>query len=307
MDCGVVGVGAIGRGLVERLLEAGYRVTAFDVDPEALRVASERGARPVASPRALAEAADIVLLSLPDTPEILAALEGEEGLRAGLRPGSAVLVMSTVAPETPPELARRLARADVEVLDAPVSGGPARARAGTLTIMVGGSAPAFERCRPVLEALGSRVVRVGPLGHGEIAKLVNNLMGAVITLAISEGLTVAAKAGADLGLVREAISGSSGGSWILSEWIPETVLRADYSPRFALRLMCKDMRLVHDLATRLEVPIEACELARRTFEQARAAGYEDVDFSVVAALHARAAGASLDGRGAISDGNGGAL
>lgn len=295
--CGVVGVGTIGRGFVDSLLRAGYAVTTFDLDPDAQGWVAERGGTAASSARAVAESAEIVLLALPDTPDILAACAGEEGLEAGLRSNSVVVITSTVSPETPVELARRLAPLGVEVLDAPVSGGPVRASAGTLTIMVGGFDSAFEHCRPVLEVLGERVVHVGPVGHGEIAKLVNNLMGAVIMMGISEGLTLAAKAGVDLARVCEAVAGGSGGSRILSEWIPETVLRDDYSRRFALELMCKDMGLIHDLAERLEVPIESCDLARETFERAAAAGYGDSDFSIVAALYAREVGTSLVAKG----------
>jgi 3-hydroxyisobutyrate dehydrogenase-like beta-hydroxyacid dehydrogenase len=291
--CGVVGVGAIGAGLVESLLRAGFSVSAFDVDAPALQAVAAGGAEPALSPRALAEGADVCLLSLPDSPEILACLGGENGLEAGLRGGSVVIVMSTVAPETPVDLARRLAPLGVEVLDAPVSGGPARAREGRLAIMVGGADEPFERCRPVLEALGEHVVHVGPVGHGELAKLVNNLMGAVIVLGVREGLTLAAKAGADVHRICEAVGGGSGGSWILREWIPETVLRDDYSRRFSIELMCKDLRLIGELAEGLGVPIDACELAQETFARALADGYGDSDFSRVVALHAQAAGAPL--------------
>jgi 3-hydroxyisobutyrate dehydrogenase-like beta-hydroxyacid dehydrogenase len=173
--CGVIGVGAIGRGFVEALLRAGHAVAVFDVDARACEWARERGAVPADSPRALAERAELILLTLPDTGEIRAVLDGDEGLEAGLRPGTTVVVSSTVSPDTPVELERRLAPLGVAVADAPISGGPARAAAGTLAIMVGGEPETVERCRPVLERLG-RVVHVGPVGHGELAKLVNNLM-----------------------------------------------------------------------------------------------------------------------------------
>jgi 3-hydroxyisobutyrate dehydrogenase-like beta-hydroxyacid dehydrogenase len=201
--------------------------------------------------------------------------------------------MSTVAPATPVELGRRLEPRDVTVLDCAVSGGPDRAEAGELAIMVGGSDEGFERARPVLDALGGHVVHVGPLGHGEIAKLANNLMGAVIVLGIAEGLALAAKAGADVERVCEAVAGGSGSSWILREWIPRTVLAGDYERRFSLDLMCKDMRLIDDLARELGVPIPAGALARETFERAVAAGYGGDDFSRAVALHAEAAGAPL--------------
>ena len=252
--CGVVGAGAIGRGVVASLVRAGFPVTVYDLDADAAAQAASAGAACAGSLAELAQASEVVLLALPDTPEIVAALDG--GLEEGLRRGSTVIVTSTVSPDTPVELERR---------------------------------------RPVLEALASHLVHVGPTGHGELAKLVNNLMGAVIILGISEGLALAAKAGVDVRRVCEAVSGGSGSSWILREWIPDTAFRGDYERRFSLDLMSKDMGLIAGLAADLEVPVAALELAAATFRSAIDAGYGSHDFSVVAALQARAAGTELPG------------
>ena len=260
--CGVVGAGAIGRGLVASLGRAGFPVSVYDLDPAVAALATRAGAVAAASLSELARASEVVLLALPDTPEIVAALD--DGLEQGLRRGATVVVTSTVSPDTPVELERRLAPLGVDVLDAPVSGGPVKAAAGELAIMVGGPKDVFEQRRPVLEALASHLVYVGPTGHGEIAKLVNNLMGAVIVVGIAEGLSLAAKAGADVRTVCEAVAGGSGSSWILQEWIPETAFRGDYERRFSLELMGKDMGLIRALAGELEVPIPALELAAAT-------------------------------------------
>ncbi len=185
----------------------------------------------------------------------------------------------------------------VGVLDAPVSGGPAKAAAGELAIMVGGPPDVFERCRPVLEALASHLVHVGPTGHGEIAKLVNNLMGAVIAVGIAEGLTLAAKSGADVRAVCDAVAGGSGSSWILREWIPETVFEGDYHRRFSLDLMRKDMGLISELAGSLGVRTPMLDVAAATFERAIDDGYGALDFSVVAPCSpATRARSSLVGR-----------
>ena len=268
------------------LARAGFPVEVYDIDPEA---AAATGVPVADSLEALAGKADVVLLSLPDTPQIEDALAG--GLEQGLRPGSVLIVTSTVSPETPVELEARLT--GVHVLDAPVSGGPVKAAAGELAIMVGGPREVFERCRPVLEALSGHLVHVGPTGHGELAKLVNNLMGAVIVSGIAEGLSLAAKAGADVRTVCEAIAGGSGSSWILREWIPETVFRGDYARRFSLDLMLKDMGLIEALAGPLGVPTPALDVAAARFERAVAEGYGGSDFSLIVALSARDAGAEL--------------
>jgi 2-hydroxy-3-oxopropionate reductase len=291
--CGVVGVGALGAAIAERLAERGLPVCAYDIDPGRVAALERFGVEAARSTRELAERSDVVLLLLPDTPEIIEALEGPDGLEAGLSPGSAVLLASTVTPSTPQGLAGRLEPAGVELLDTPVSGGPVAAREGSLAIMVGGSDAGYERARPLLEAIG-KPVHVGPVGHGEIAKLANNLMGSVIVLGIAEGLALAAKAGADLDKVREAIAAGSGSSWLLEEWMPRTVLAGNDETHFAVRLMAKDMRLVGEYADQLGVPHDAGELARQTFDRVQEEGHGDRDFSVLVALRAAEAGAPLE-------------
>ena len=290
--CGVLGVGALGGAIAARLATEGLEVAAYDLDAERVAALADVGVGAASSPGDLADRSDIVLVVLPDTPEIEAALGGETGLEAGLRDGAALLLVSTVKPATAQDLAHRLAPRGVDVLDTPVSGGPVAARAGALAIMAGGSDAAYARCLPVLETLG-RPVHVGPIGHGEIAKLANNLMGSVTAIGIAEGLALAAKAGADLDKVREAIAGGSGASWILSDWLPRTVLAGRTHADFAVELMVKDMDLLEDYARELGVPLRAAELARETFTELRDAGHGGHDFSVIVAISAAEAGAPL--------------
>ena len=267
-------------------------VDAYDLDPERMAALAELGVGAADSAGDLASRSDVVLVVLPDTPEIEASLGGEGGLEAGLRDHAAVLLVSTVKPATAQRLAGRLAPRGVDVLDTPVSGGPVAARDGALAIMAGGSDEAYARCLAVLETLG-RPVHVGPIGHGEIAKLANNLMGSVIAIGIAEGLALAAKAGADLEKVRDAIAGGSGASWILTDWLPRTVLAGRVDADFAVELMVKDMDVLEDYARELGVPLRAAELARQTFTELRDSGHADHDFSVLVALSAAEVGAPL--------------
>ena len=290
--CGVLGVGALGGAIARRLATEGLEVVAYDLETERVAALSDAGVRAAASLGDLGDRSDIVLVVLPDTPEIEAALGGGTGLEAGLRDGAALLLVSTVKPATAQDLARRLAARGVDVLDTPVSGGPVAARAGALAIMAGGTDAGYARCLPVLETLG-RPVHVGPIGHGEIAKLANNLMGSVTAIGIAEGLALAAKAGADLDKVREAIAGGSGASWILTHWLPRTVLAGRTHADFAVELMVKDMDLLEDYARELGVPLRAAELARETFTELRDAGHGGHDFSVIVAISAAEAGAPL--------------
>jgi 3-hydroxyisobutyrate dehydrogenase-like beta-hydroxyacid dehydrogenase len=291
---GVLGVGSLGAGIAERLAAQGFAVTATDLDAGRVAALAPHGIAGAATPRELAGASDVLLVLLPDTPDVLAALDGDDGLERGLQEGTVLVLVSTVDPATPPMLADRLAPLGVTVVDAPVSGGPVVARQGELAIMVGADDEAYARVAPVLEAYG-KPVHVGPVGHGEVAKLANNLMGAVIVLGIAEGLALAARAGADLDRVREAVTGGSGASWILSDWVPRTVLAGELDAHFAVRWMSKDTALIAAYAERLGVPLEAGALAQRTFDEVLAAGHGDKDFSVLVALRAQAAGAPLPG------------
>ena len=290
MRCGVIGTGALGRGIVASLARAGFPVLVYDRDAEAAAEAARAGGEAVASANALAAGSQAIFLILPDSADIFEVM-GEVG--DDLVPGSVVIIISTVSPETPVELGRRLAARGADVVDCPISGGPSRAEAGDLSVMAGGEAAVLERVRPALEAIGSSVVHIGPLGHGQIAKLANNLMGAVIIEGIAEGLALAAKAGADVQRVSDAIAGGSGSSWILREWVPETVFAGDYTRRFSLDLMCKDMRIISSFAEQLGVPVPAVEVARAAFERAVAGGFGGDDFSRAIQLHAEEAGTDL--------------
>jgi len=290
--CGILGVGALGGAIAARLASEGVKVAAHDIEADRVAALAEIGVGSATSPRDLADHSDVVLVVLPDTPEIETAFAGETGLEAGLHEGAAVLIVSTVKPATAQDVARRLAPRGVDVLDTPVSGGPVAARVGGLTIMAGGSEEAYARCRPMLETLG-RPVHVGPIGHGEIAKLANNLMGSVIAIGTAEGLALAAKAGADLDKVREAIAGGSGASWVLSDWLPRTVFAGRVEADFAVELMVKDMDVLEAYARELGVPLRAGQLARETFTALRDAGHGEHDFSVLVAILAAEAGAPL--------------
>jgi 2-hydroxy-3-oxopropionate reductase len=287
---GVLGAGSLGRGFAASLVRAGFETSVYDVSPEARAAAEALGATARGSVAELSVDVDVLVVALPDTPEILEAFEVVDG---HLQPGGIVLVMSTVAPETVVSLGERMAPGGVDVLDCPVSGGPGRAERGELAIMVGGGEEAVARARPILDALGTTVVHVGPLGHGEIVKLANNLMGAVIIEGIAEGLAFAAKAGVDVRRAASAIGGGSGSSWILREWLPDTLFAGDFAKRFPLDLMCKDMRIVEAMAEELGVSVPALEIAHAAFARAVGEGYGDDDFSRGIALRLAEAGASL--------------
>jgi 3-hydroxyisobutyrate dehydrogenase-like beta-hydroxyacid dehydrogenase len=290
---GVLGAGSIGGSAAARLASQGVEVATFDIDAERVAALGADGVAAAANARELAEGAEVIFLALPNTPHIESALAGDDGLRAGLREGTLVMLLSTIDPDEARRIGAELAEAGAELLDTPVSGGPVAARAGELTIMAGGSDEAFARAKPLLDLLSNHLVHVGPLGAGETAKLVNNLMGSVIVLGIAEGVALAAKAGLDVERTLEAIAGASGSSWILDTWIPRTILKDPSQTHFAVELMAKDMGLVRELAEENGVELEAGALAEKTFTALRDSGDGARDFSILLARRAEAAGASL--------------
>ena len=279
---GFVGLGTMGLPMARRLVAAGHEVVACDVDPERVAVL---GGAVAATPAEAAAEADAVLVSLPSLEAVEEVMLGPQGLRAGAPPGTLAIDLSTSSPS----LARRLA-AELEtlaVLDAPVSGGPRGAADGTLTVMVGGDAEAFERARPLLEAFGTFVVHVGPSGAGQTAKLCNNLVAGATMAAIAEACAIASQEGLDPKLLYELLTSSTGDSRVLRTRFP--IAGADdahpssngYAPLFALDLIAKDLGLALELAEQrgIEAAVAAAALVR--YAEAQRAGHGELDYSAV--------------------------
>ncbi|PWI19394.1 hypothetical protein DI272_38485 [Streptomyces sp. Act143] len=213
---GFVGLGAMGRPMAENLLAAGYPVTVFDARPEAVEAARTSGATVACSPAELAQTANVVQIAVRTQEQVEAVLFGEPdgGISAHLKPGSVVLIHSTVSPGAVASAARRLADQDIAVLDAPVTGSLRAAAEGTLSFIVGGDETAVARCAPVLETLGSRTTRVGEPGAAQIAKLINNMLAGVNSVAIAEGLALASAAGMTEEAVLEVVNAGTGASFM---------------------------------------------------------------------------------------------
>jgi 3-hydroxyisobutyrate dehydrogenase len=238
---GFVGLGHMGRPMAARLAAAGYQVCGFDASPDVMR--SIAGGLSAAGSLAEVGRAGRVILMLPDSDVVEQVLLGEGGLLAELEPGSMIIDMSSSDPARTRELAAKAAARDVTLIDAPVSGGVAGAVAGTLTIMVGGPEEAFSGLRPVLEAMGSRVVHAGGTGAGHAVKALNNLMSAAHLLASSEALIAGRRFGLDPAVMLEIINGSSGRSGSTENKWPRYVLTEEYNAGFPVRLMVKDIKL----------------------------------------------------------------
>jgi 3-hydroxyisobutyrate dehydrogenase len=298
---GFVGLGNMGIPMTRRLIAAGYHVRGFDTSADALRdfaalaSAGTGGVTPVTELGSVGEGADAVILMLPDSDiverVVLGRLASEPqpapgtadgGLLASLPSGTTIIDMSSSDPARTRVLAERVAEAGVTLIDAPVSGGVAGARAGTLTVMVGGPVPAFTRLRPMLAVIGARVLHAGDVGAGHAVKALNNLMSAAHLLASSEALIAGRRFGLDPAVMLEIINGSSGRSWSTENKWPTYVLTEKYDAGFSVRLMVKDIKLALSIEHATGVPAVASEAVVATWEAALADLPPDADHTSIA-------------------------
>jgi 3-hydroxyisobutyrate dehydrogenase len=294
---GFVGLGNMGIPMTRQLVAAGYHVRGFDTSAEARRnfAAIGGGVTVVDTLTSVGDGADAVILMLPDSDVVERVLLGGaaarhpaggarpiDGLLASLPAGTTVIDMSSSDPARTKVLAGTLAEAGVTLIDAPVSGGVAGARAGTLTVMVGGAAVAFETFRPMLSAIGSRVVHAGDVGAGHAVKALNNLMSAAHLLASSEALIAGQRFGLDPAVMLEIVNGSSGRSWSTQNKWPTFVLTEKYDAGFSIRLMVKDIKLALAIEHATGTPSTASEAVVAAWEAAAADLPADADHTAIA-------------------------
>ncbi len=237
-----IGLGVMGGAMAANLARAGFALTVHTRSPARAAPLMAAGARWAATPAAAAAEADAVALCLPDTPDVEAVLFGPGGVAETVRPGTIVLDFSTIAATAAAGFARRLAERGVPFLDSPVSGGPAGARDGTLTLMVGGDAAAFAAVRPLLAAVGRTLTHLGPPGSGQVCKSANQMIIGTTMLAISEALALGRKAGLDPETMRQALLGGSARSFAMENHA-KRMIEGNVEPGFRAELMRKDLRL----------------------------------------------------------------
>ena len=282
---GVIGAGAMGLGVVASLRRAGVETHVRDVRAAAERDAAALGARVAPSAAELARRCGIAIVLVVDASQVDTALFGADGFVAAARPDAIVVLSSTVAPDYVAQLARRLADAGIALVDAPVSGGPARAHDGTMTMMIAGPAPALARCGAVFARIAARQFRVGECaGDAAKFKIVNNLLAAANLAAAAEAMALAAHAGLDLAQVADVVGASSGASWIFADRMPRALAGEFTPPRAAARILAKDAGIAADFAQRMGLDAPFANAARDAFAAAVAAGRGDDDDAVVVAL-----------------------
>jgi 3-hydroxyisobutyrate dehydrogenase-like beta-hydroxyacid dehydrogenase len=295
MRVAFLGLGIMGSRMAGNVARAGFELTVWNRTAEkAERFCSEHsGTGHAATPAEAAAEAELVITMVVDGPQVESVLLGEpRGAAFGARPGTLFVDCSTIGPAATRAIAGELGEHELALIDAPVTGSSPKAEDGTLTIMVGGTDGEFERAKPVLDAMGQVIVHAGPLGHGQLIKLINNAVAATNAATLGQALTVAAKAGADLGALTSVMAAGSGASTMLS--LKAGPMREhDYSTLFKLDHMLKDVRLCLDEGEAVGAPFPFAALTREILATATAMGHGDEDFAALIEALEAAAGVRL--------------
>ncbi|MFC0397674.1 L-threonate dehydrogenase [Paraburkholderia rhizosphaerae] len=278
---GVIGLGAMGLGVARSLLRAGFTVHAYDLRSEVLQRFADEGGVAAASPAALGAASDIVITLVVNAQQTDAVLFGAEGAAPAMKPGSVVLSSATVPPAFAIDLGRRLEAAGLLMLDAPVSGGAARAATGEMTMMTSGPTDAYDVCEDVLDAIAAKVYRLGAEhGIGSKVKIINQLLAGVHIAAAAEAMALGLREGVDPEMLYEVITHSAGNSWMFENRVPH-ILHGNYAPLSAVDIFVKDLGLVLDTARMTKFPLPLSAAAHQMFMMASTAGYGGEDDSAV--------------------------
>lgn len=289
MKIGFIGLGVMGRPMASHLISAGHEVFLNRVKPVSQGLV-DQGGTALDTPRAVAQAADVIILMLPDTPDVAEVLFGANGVAEGLSAGKLVIDMSSISPVETKAFAARIAERGCDYLDAPVSGGEVGAKNAALTIMVGGSEAAFARAKPLFEKMGKNITLVGGVGDGQTAKVANQIIVGLTIEAVGEALLFAKRAGADPAKVREALMGGFAASRIL-ELHGQRMVERTFDPGFRIRLHRKDMSLAVEAARALDLCLPNTAATQQLMNAAIAMGDGDKDHSgLIRTLEALAGG-----------------
>ncbi len=290
---GFVGLGAMGMGMAQSLVRAGLPVRAYDINPAALETFVQAGGQAAASCAEAAAGADVFVVMVVSAEQAEDVLFGSGEAAGHLPPGAAVMLSCTVPPAYARETAARLAAMGLDMLDAPVSGGPLRAADGTLSVMASGSPSAFAKCQPVLDAVAANVYRMGDAaGLGSVMKSINQLLAGVHISAMAEAMTFGIKQGVDPAQIYEVICASAGASWMFENRAPH-ILENDYTPRSAIDIWVKDLGIVLEAGkeNRLALPLAAA--AHQLYLAASAQGMGRLDDAAVIKVYAQLAGMEM--------------
>jgi 2-hydroxy-3-oxopropionate reductase len=292
MRIGYIGLGLMGKSVARNILKAGFPLVVHNRSQSAVEELVKEGAEEASSPSEVAKQVDVVFTNLPDSPDVESVVLGPNGILKGAHPGLIYVDNSTIKPAVSRKIADALVKKGVEALDAPVSGGDVGARNGTLTIMIGGSAEALEKVRPVLQAMGKTITLVGGPGSGQIAKAANQIMVAAQMVAMGELLIFARKAGADPAKVVEAIKSGAAQCWTL-DIKPPRLFAGNRLPGFKARMQSKDLNIVLETAKEYGIPLPSATLDADLFRSMVQKGMGELDNSAVIGLFEEMANTQL--------------
>lgn len=275
---GFIGLGIMGKPMARNLMKAGYSLVVHNRSRAAVDELSREGAQPAASSREVAAASEIVITMLPDSPDVELVYAGENGIFAGAKAGMLLIDMSSISPVVARKLAEEAEKRGLDMVDAPVSGGEAGAINATLSIMIGGKAPAVERAMPIFQALGKNIVHVGDAGAGQVTKAANQMVVGTTIAIVSEALVLAAKAGVDPAKVRQALLGGFAQSKIL-EAHGQKMLERNFKPGFRIRLHEKDMKIALATGSEYGVPLMVTSQVAQMMTAMKSMGNGDLDHS----------------------------
>lgn len=281
LTVGLIGLGAMGQGMAQSLRRAGYAPHVFDVRPEAVQAFVQEGGAACASPAELGAACDVVISVVVNAAQTESVLFGEQGCAAAMKPGSVFVMCSTVDPNWSIALEARLQALGLLYIDAPISGGAAKAAAGQMTMMTAARPAAYDKAGAVLEAMAGKVYRLGEkAGTGSKVKIINQLLAGVHIAAAAEAMALGLREGVDAAALYEVITHSAGNSWMFENRMAH-VLAGDYTPLSAVDIFVKDLGLVLDTARTSKFPLPLASTAHQMFMQASTAGHGREDDSAV--------------------------
>lgn len=291
---GFIGLGMMGIPMSKHLLDAGYNVVGYDVDPEACKKAKANGAEIASSPREVAQRGNPVITILPNSEIVEDVVLGDDGVMAGAAEGSVLIEMTTAYPMSTLKIAKELEKKGMRMLDAPVSGGVVGAEKGTLSIIVGGDQDLFEKCKPLFESMGKNIFYMGGVGSGHTMKAVNNFLSGCSMVATSEAVALATKAGLDPKRVVDVLQVSTGRSYSTELKFPKFVLTRQFDDGFRIELFNKDLEILTRLGRELKVPMFTANMIHQIFNFALSQGYGPKGHTSIAQLIEEWAGVKIE-------------
>ena len=282
MKLGFIGTGQMGKPMALNLLRAKHTLVVFARHPEKVRDLESAGARLLASPEEVARASDMIVLCLPSDAEVEAVIRGEKGILGGASPGTLILDATSGTPAGAEQIAQASKSRRIDYVDAPISGGTKGAVEAKLTFMIGGEERVIERAVPIMEAMGTAIFRVGPVGAGRMLKALNQIIAGLNTLVICESVVLAKRAGILPERMFEILSKASANSFHLQTKMPQFIIPGKFDPGFRIDLMLKDLEIGMQTAKELATPMMLAGIATQLYRAASAGGYGSKDTSAMA-------------------------